>query len=131
MSHIRISSSTIILWGISHGAAHPSGTPSGVDSDPGTSNALGIRGRGLEQCLQDWVGYQHCLGGGWGVPSPLSATLPSLSCKVPRYGDKAVVVPWPLVGQPSSDHGLMLLPNVPLSEWCCALRGSRGKSEGY
>ena len=39
---IPLSSSTPIIWGFSHGASHPSGTPSGVwDSDPGRSDAIG------------------------------------------------------------------------------------------
>ena len=67
---IRSSTSTTILWGFSHGASHPSGTSSGIQSDPGTSKAIGGLGGVLGNawpCSERALGIPallRCLGGG-------------------------------------------------------------------
>ena len=107
----RFSSSTTILWGFSHGATHSSGTLSGVNNNLGTSNTIGGLGRVPSNARRDGVG------------SPALSGRQAINCRTTHLillstSDRytAVAVPWPLVGQPSSNHGPPLLPISPLPQ---------------
>ena len=124
---IRSSSSTTIMWGFSHGASHPSGTSSGIQSDPGTSDAISGLGGVLGNALSEWI-YQLYLGGGKGDNIGLE-TMPQLPnhvhlvSGVPQFRCVAAEVPWPLDGRPSTHCSLPPLPFSPFDQWCRAPRG--------
>ena len=86
-------------------------TLSGVDNNPGTLNTISGLGGVPSNARQDGVGSPALSGRQ--VINCCTTHLILLST-LDRY--TAVAVPWPLVGQPSSNHGPPLLPIGPLPQ---------------
>ena len=118
----RFSSSTTIVWEFSHGVVHPSGPPSGIDKDPGTSNTIGGLGGVPSNARWDRVGNQHVWGMmllGQGMLWPPHFCLAAYLGLVAGCGGSLAL--W--MGNHLQTLALHHSPSVPFPRRRCALRG--------